>query len=807
MSLAARSETQAGLATVAVCGNPNSGKTTLFNALTGLNQKVANYPGVTVERVSGPLKTESSDRSRYTVVDIPGAYSLSAFSPDEYIAAAALFGSISGEPAPDAIICVIDATNLERGLYLLLQVVQIGRPVVVALNMTDLAHKRGLKIDTRLLSEEFGGIPFVPVVGSRQRGIDHLKQETIRAVREAKSPGVNIIYDDATEAVLVELAGVMKDDNPSKAELVRVLFDVDGPAEDGFRKRYGHEAHQRVLAGREQIRRALGGLTIAETGVLTRRAQDIYCKVVQTPQERRRTFSERVDRYLLHPVLGPIILVVMMTLVFQSIFSWAAPFMGMIDTGFALLAERAAGVIPPGPLQSLVTDGIIGGVGAVLIFLPQIIILFIFIAFLEDTGYMTRAAFLVDRLFRWCGLSGKSFIPMLSSFACAVPGIMATRTIEDRKLRLITILVAPLMTCSARLPVYAIMIAAFVPYRSILGLFNLQGLVLSLLYLLGIAVAVVVSFVLSRTVFKADRGTFMMEMPTYKLPTWRSMMMRVFNRAKSFTVRAGTVIFAITVIIWALSYYPRSEQVQEDYSRQVQQVEAEATGQAVTAQQAIGEQMRLAGAEAQVVMGGITAALAEVSGTEELEATRRELQAQYPGYQVLVDAATGARRAEIRKEDRLAEVANEMAGEQLASSYFGRIGRTLQPVFSPLGWDWKITMAVLASFPAREVIIAVLGTTYNLGTEVEGDDASLINKMREARWEEGPHKGERVFTVAVAMSIMVFFALCCQCGATVVTIRQETGTWFWGVFTFAYMTTLAYLLGAITYQVFKGVSL
>lgn len=746
MSLAARSDTKAGLATVAICGNPNSGKTTLFNALTGLNQKVANYPGVTVERVSGTLKAEPGDTARYTLVDIPGAYSLSAFSPDEYIAAEALFGNISGEPAPDAIICVIDATNLERGLYLLLQVVQIGRPVVVALNMTDLARKRGLKIDAEMMSEEFGGMPVVPVVGSKQRGIERLRAAAVKAAQLGKHSGVNVIYDDVTETVLVQLAGIMKEANPSKAELVRILFDVDGPAEEGFHKQYGREAHRQLLKGRQRIREALSGLTIAETGVLTRRAQDIYHRVAQTPQERQRTFSERVDRYLLHPVLGPIILLVLMTLVFQSIFSWAAPFMDMIDAGFAHLAEWAAGVIPPGPLQSLVTDGVIGGVGAVLIFLPQIIILFIFIAFLEDTGYMTRAAFLVDRLFRWCGLSGKSFIPMLSSFACAVPGIMATRTIEDRKLRLVTILVAPLMTCSARLPVYAIMIAAFVPYKTYLGLFNLQGLVLSLLYLLGIAVAVVVSFVLSRSIFKTERGTFMMEMPTYKLPTWRSMMVRVFNRAKSFTVRAGTVIFAITVVIWALSYYPRSEQAQEQYQEKVEQIESAAMAD-------------------------------EAAGFSEVEAERQ-----------------------------LALAANELASAQLANSYFGKIGRAVQPVFSPLGWDWKITMAVLASFPAREVIIAVLGTTYNLGTEVEGDDASLINKMRQARWEEGPHKGERVFTVAVAMSIMVFFALCCQCGATVVTIRQETGTWLWSVFTFAYMTTLAYALGTITYQVFKGVS-
>jgi ferrous iron transport protein B len=351
---------------------------------------------------------------------------------------------------------------------------------------------------------------------------------------------------------------------------------------------------------------------------------------------------------------------------------------------------------------------------------------------------MPRAAFLVDRMFSWCGLSGKSFIPMLSSFACAVPGIMATRTIEDRKLRIITAMVAPLMTCSARLPVYAIMIAAFVPYESYFGVFNLQGLVLGSLYLLGVVVAVIVSFIFSRTLFKTERGTFLMELPSYKLPTIQSVAIRVTNRAKAFIVRAGTVIMAITIIIWALSYYPRSDEI-----------------------------------------------------TQAGELREAQITAQYEA---------GAFASEEAYESAIAEAANVTAGEHLRNSYFARTGQSIEGMFEPLGWDWKITMSVLASFPAREVIIAVLGTIYNLGSEVDEESSSLIDKLRDAKWEDGALVGQPVFTPAVAISIMVFFALCCQCGATLVTIRQETASWKYAVLTFAYMTSLAYLLAFGSYR-------
>jgi ferrous iron transport protein B len=477
--------------------------------------------------------------------------------------------------------------------------------------------------------------------------------------------------------------------------------------------------------------------------------------------------------------------------------------MEMIDGSFGSLAAFLESVMPSGPVRSLLTDGVVGGVGSVLVFLPQIVILFLFIALLEDSGYMARAAFLVDRMFRWCGLSGKSFIPMLSSFACAVPGIMATRTIEDRKLRLITIMVAPLMTCSARLPVYAIMIAAFVPSRSYLGLFNLQGLVLTTLYLLGIVTAVLVSFLLQKTVLKTQRGTFMMEMPSYKIPTLRSVLIRVFNRGRSFVVRAGTVIFAITIIVWALSYYPHSERVAEEHAHSIAEF-----NDAYLAAQAAGQ------SELEAMLDefdpGQRAAVREYQRALNDKGSEFDLDLFHRTQtnRVGVDDETAwamyrLRLAQLLHEQALLGKSNELAGTYMRDSYLARIGRAVEPLFRPLGWDWRISMAVLASFPAREVIVATLGTIYNLGTEVDAESTTLIDKLRRATWEAGPRMGRPVFGVAVALSIVVFFALCCQCGATLVTIRQEAGRWFYATFVFTYMTLTAYVASLVVYQLFS----
>jgi len=806
MSLPATSRTSSttGACEVAICGNPNSGKTTIFNAITGLNQKVANYPGVTVEKVTGRFSVGKEKPQQFTLVDVPGTYSLAAFSPDEYIAASTLYGEAEGRSLPDAIICVIDATSLERGLYLLFQILEIGRPVVVALNMIDLAQKWGMQIDFEKLSRAIGGFPVVPVVGNRGHGIARLKQETARMIAVPPDTTPNKLYDDVTENVLAELQTRFGQTHRTRAQHLRIIFDIDGPAEKRFIRKEGSEASSALNRGRATIREVWASLSTAETTPLTKKAAEVFNATVTIDHSRKRMLSEKVDRYLLHRLLGPVALLLTMALMFQSIFSWAQPFMEMIDKMFTGLADGAETLMPEGPMQSLLTDGVIGGVGSVLAFIPQIAILFIFIAVLEDSGYMSRAAFLVDRMFRWCGLSGKSFIPMLSSFACAVPGIMATRTIEDRKLRFITIMVAPLMTCSARLPVYAIMIAAFVPYKSYLGLFNLQGIVLTLLYLLGVVVAVAVSFVMSRTLLKTDRSTFLMDMPSYKLPTLRSLFIKVLNRVKSFIIRAGTVILAITIIIWALSYYPRSQVVEVEFDRQAAALQAHYDFAWMTAQARLAKLVHNQPEDIGDPSGVISETFAQAQDEVRLSELKARLLADYPAHGELVEILSGLRLLEIQQQEALLALGNERAGKHLRDSYLGRMGRAVEPAFRPLGWDWKITMATLASFPAREVIIATLGTIYNLGAGTDAESASLVDKMRQAKWEEGPKKGKPVFTLAVALSIMVFFAICCQCGATVVTIKQETTSWYYAVIAFGYMTVLAYLLALAVYQLFVG---
>lgn len=817
---------------VAVCGNPNCGKTTIFNALTGLSQKVGNYPGVTVERVSGKLSSPDN-KNNITIVDIPGTYSLAAFSPDEYIAAASLYGAIEGERLPDAIVCVLEATSLDRSLYLLQQVIQIGVPVLVVLNMIDLSDKKGIKIDFDKFSKQLGGVSVIPVVGNQGRGIPQLKQ-TISELVESDTVSNVPKFGDEVEDLINKLnhnsssrtetetgsrtrtrtrargragTGTGTGTNEgirtrTRAELLRVIFDVDGPAEREFLQDYRSDSIKDIIeSGRKKIKDKYGYLTKAEVGTLTDRATEIRKSVAKKENEGYRSKSEIFDMLILNPIIGPILFIVMMIFIFQSIFSWAVPFINFVDSLFMNLAGYVESIMTPGPLQSLLVNGVIGGVGSVLIFIPQIIILFLFISILEDSGYMSRAAFLVDRMFRWCGLSGKSFIPLLSSYACAVPGIMATRTIEDRKQRIITILVAPLMSCSARLPIYTIMIAGFVPYKPIFGIINLQGLVLSGIYVLGLIVAVVVAFILKKTMLKAERSTFMMEMPSYKVPTFKATFMLVINRVKMFIIRAGTVILAITIIIWALGYFPRSESINNKYENltTLENINFENKYEKLNM---INEAIIT---DYPNLNQWFTQTNNDISALDSDDAViqyRNENSADSIRnlvYNTLLDK----RSLVLQHNSNMAQIENNKASENLSNSYFSRLGKFVQPLFEPLGWDWKISMAVLASFPAREVIIATLGTIYNLGGDADEDSASLISKMQQARYEEGEKKGELIFTPAVAMSIMIFFALSCQCAATLVTIRSETGKTSYAVGAFIYMTVLAYLFSFIVFQSMK----
>lgn len=558
------------LVTVALVGNPNCGKTTLFNALTGLRQKVGNYPGVTVEKKEG--RTRLSDGCDSRLLDLPGLYSLTPHSPDEVIAREILMGLRPDTPAPDLIVNVVDASNLERNLYLTSQLLDIGAPVVVALTMTDLADKANAPVDAALLEKQIG-VPVFPVIASRGAGVEQLRRGLSRGDLAPPREPVWAVPEPVAEAIApirerLQQAHGLSPQAAFAESLCLLLQDGEclpsqyTPAEVEAQAR---QAREKLIED---------GVDFSGLAIEARYAWiDQVCRNVLNREAsvRKRPISanERIDRVIMHPFWGYVIFLALMTVLFQSIFSWAQVPMGWIESGVNALGGFVEAHMPAGDLRDLVKDGVLGGVGSTVIFLPQILILFFFISLLEDTGYLARAAFLMDRLMSKVGLHGKSFIPLLSSFACAIPGIMATRTIGDRKARLITILVAPLMSCSARLPVYALMIAAFVPGRRIAGigpltLLTLPGLTLLSMYLLGIVAAFSIAWLFHRTLLKGVSPTFLLELPPYRLPRLKDALYEMVERAWLFTKRAGTVILALSVVIWFLSTYPKRQDLPQE---------------------------------------------------------------------------------------------------------------------------------------------------------------------------------------------------------------------------------------------------
>lgn len=689
-------------AVIVTLGNPNTGKSTLFNALTGMRQKVGNFPGVTVEHLRG--ETTLGER-HVSVVDLPGTYSLAAQSPDEMVAIDVLLGRIEDVGAPDAVLVVVDANNLRRNLFLASQVLELPLPVVVALNMVDVAEAQGATIDAAALSSALGA-PVVPMCAARGQGLDDLRRALEDALNSPAAPRSPV--DAALHTAAAELARELDrpGDPVSTLEATRALIDAGGYAETRLLDRHTAAA-PRLAAIREQLGQ---GRSLAALEARNRYSwiNAIVGKVEQRASDVTK-HSDRIDRVLNHPVLGSALFVFTMAIIFQSVFAWATPLMDAIDGWSAALGELVAAHVDSPLLASFLTDGVIAGVGSVLIFLPQIIILFAFIILLEDTGYMSRAAFLMDRLMRWCGLSGQSFIPMLSSFACAVPGIMGTRVIPGPRDRIATIIAAPFMTCSARLPVYALLIAAFVPPHKYLGGWvNLQGLVLLGFYLLGMVAGILTAFLLHRTILRGPTASFLLELPPYRLPNPRSVLIKLYGRALIFLKRAGTIIFSIAIVIWFLASFPQA------------------------------------------------APMEEIPGDPQTQVRHRQAA--------------------------------------LEQSYLGTASKTVAPLFEPLGWDWKITAAVIASFPAREVVIAVLGTLYAIDSDDEG---SLIDRIRQSRWPDG----RLVFSLPMALGLMVFYALCLQCVATIAVMRRETNTWRWPLFAWVYMTTLGYLGALLCFQI------
>ena len=648
--------------TIALAGNPNAGKTTLFNSLTGLKQKVANYPGVTVERKEGGWQLNGS---RAKLIDLPGLYSLDATSMDEQIARDVLTGEQPDVSRPDAIIAVVDATNLERNLYLVTQLFEFKIPVVVALTMIDAFEKQKHEIDIDRLAKLLG-VPVVAVNAKTSRG----KDELVERVREAV------------------------------ASKNTIPFELNEDTNGG--------EHATIFARYNFISNAVQ-------------------ESVTHNDHREHRISDKIDRVLTHKFFGLLILVVILLFVFQAIFSWASLPMDLLEGGFGVLGDFARTHLPEGILADLLVDGIIAGVGGVLVFLPQIMLLFLFISILEDTGYLARAAFLLDKLMSRVGLHGKAFLPLMSSFACAIPGIMATRTIESRRDRFATILIAPFMSCSARLPVYTLMIATFFAGQTIFGFISLGAVLMLAMYSLGIIVAVAVAFVLKRTLLKAPPPPFIMELPPYRLPNIRTVVQNMLTRAWLFVKRAGTVILTISIILWALMYFPRSAET-------------------------------LTGAEPK------TAVNQSIDGT----ATEGDSAVELP----------------------LPE------SEQLKNSFAGKLGHAIEPIISPLGFDWKIGVALIASFAAREVLVSTLSIIYNVGRDETEESPSLISAIRDAKREDG----RPAWTPLTALSLMVFFVLAMQCMSTVAIVRRETNSWSWTLFMVGYMTVLAYVASLITFQ-------
>ena len=711
--------------TIAVCGNPNTGKSTIFNALTGLRQKVANYPGVTVDRRTGQCRVDGRELE---LIDVPGTYSLAANSPDEMIAVDVLLGYIPDLHEPDAILVVLDASNLRRNLFLLSQVLEIGKPVLVALSMSDLAARKGTVVDPAALSNRLG-VRVVPVIAGKGQGVDELRRALVGVLSDdppTPDPALPELHQEIDRLIHEQSPGI------KRFALERAVVDPDYG-----RERLSRRADAKVMSALATIRDRLSTETPLPALEARRRyrwADGIVAACSRTLPPEPSRFIGFIETLTSHPVWGLLTFFAIMAVVFQAVFSWANPLMDTIDAAAGWLGAQLMTVLPEGALASLLVDGVIAGVGAVVIFLPQILILFAFIIVLEDTGYMARAAFLMDRFMRACGLSGTSFIPMLSSFACAVPGIMATRVIPNHRDRIATILAAPFMTCSARLPVYALLIAAFVPRRQVAGILNLQGLVLFGLYLLGILGGVFTAWWLKRTLLKGRTPTFLMELPAYRLPDLKSVLIRIYERIKVFLRRAGTVIFTVAVVVWGLAYFPHSERIDQEYDAAITTASAELTGEAL--------------------------------------------------------------------DERVGELENERAAAHLENSALGHIGRAIEPVFHPLGWDWKISAAVVASFPAREVVIAVLGTIYAVGSDVDETDQGLMDRIHAARWPDG----RLVYSLPVALGLMVFYAFCLQCVATVATMRRETNSWKWPALAWTYMTGFGYLGALVTYHAARALT-
>lgn len=698
---------------IALVGNPNTGKSTLFNVLTGLNQKIGNFPGITVDKKLGYFNLP--DGRFAELIDLPGTYSLYPKSQDEAIVFSILADQDS-ELNPDLIVVVLDATNLKRNLLLYTQVADLKIPVIVALNMIDMAKKEDIIIDIDSFSKKLG-VPVVPIAARRPEGIDALKQALMFA---GKIPlqADSITIENIAPELIAKIRSEIKIANPYLAlqlahqhETLKFLTTVESDRIEVLEKE--HSFHSQKAQATE---------TIARYNFINDILKDVVRKPVVISGE---SVSDRIDRILTHKIFGFIIFIAILLFIFQSIFTGSTYPMGLISDGFVWLQGQLQHYLPPGQLTSLLLDGVIAGLSGVVVFIPQIAILFAFISVLEDTGYMTRVTFLMDKIMRKVGLNGKSVVPLIGSFACAVPSIMSARTIGNWKDRIITILVTPLIACSARLPVYTLLISLVIPAKNIWWIFNLQGLALTAMYILSLVSAIAAAWIFKYILKAREKGYFIMELPVYRMPRWKNVLLTMYDQSKTFVLQAGKIIIAVSIILWVLvSYGPgnRFEKIDQKYS-----------------------------------------------------------------------AMQAARKIGPDSLNRM------IASEKLEDSYAGVFGHVIEPAIRPLGFDWKIGIALITSFAAREAFVGTMATIYSVNGNTEKIQ-SIQQKMRSAR---NPETGKPVFTFAVAMSLMMFYAFAMQCVSTLAISYRETNSWRWPAIQFGYMTVLAYAASIITYYALK----
>ncbi|MEM8966831.1 MAG: ferrous iron transport protein B [Bacteroidota bacterium] len=692
-----------GTGRIALVGNPNAGKSSLFNLMTGLNQKVGNYPGVTVDKKVGTLHLPSGRSVQ--VVDLPGTYSIFPRSSDERVVANQLLN-----PKQDpfqAVVVVADATNLERNLLLCTQLIDLGLPLVLVLNMVDLVQKRNISLDAEKLQKELGSIPVVQMNARQGQGLNELKT----------------VLDGVVNAPLIQFYDAVAAAPEAVAE-VKHQLDCSNYYQAYLLLHYGDsldflsdEEKRLLIDCQTQFAFDTETLQVEETTHRYQRIDQILETVLTTPKSEPSAFTEKLDRWVTHKVLGYLIFFGLLLLIFQAIFAWAAAPMDLIDLMFGKLGSWISETLPEGPLTDLLAEGIVPGIGGIVIFIPQIAILFAFITILEESGYMARVVFLMDRLMRKVGLNGRSVVPLISGLACAIPAIMATRGIDDWKDRLITIFVTPFMSCSARLPVYVILIGLVVPEETYLGIFNLAGLVLMGMYLLGFFMAISSAWIMKKLVRVKSQGFLIMELPTYRWPRWGNVGITVVEKSKAFVFEAGKIILAVSIVLWVLASYGPGDAMQQ--------------------------------AEEQVKL--------EAGQSEDMDV--------------------------------------KIASARLQESYAGQFGKWIEPAIRPLGYDWKIGIALITSFAAREVFVGTISTLYSIG-DTENESTIKSRLQNEINLETG---GPR-FTPAVAFSLLVFYAFAMQCMSTLAIVKQETRSWKWPLLQLLYMTIMAYGAALLVYQ-------